>query len=240
MRWPGRRTAGVMILAVIPLWGGCAFLTAPPPGGVSPGLRAQRAQVALEGEAFDDAREHLVALASDCASGAHGREALLLLAASELDTGNPMGSPRLAAHAAASYLLLADADPERIPLARALYRLGTDLSPPESQAFLPSFASRFDDCNPAVATTSASTPVLPSTPTRWGSRLSVLQAHLSARSASLADARDQLEARSEDIARLRAESAALERQIATLQAEIDRIMELLKSGMPGHTPHGLR
>jgi len=231
-----------MILAAIPLWGGCAFLTASPGGGVSPELRAQRAQVALEREAFDDAREHLVALASDCASGAHGREALLLLAASELDTGNPQGSPRLAAHAAASYLLLADADadPDRIPLARALYRLGADLSPPESQASLPSFAPRFDSCNPAVAAASATTPVLPSTPARWGSRLSVLRAHLSARSASLADARDQLDARSEEIARLRAESVALERQIATLQAEIDRIMELLKSGMPGHTPHGRR
>ncbi|NIQ55244.1 MAG: hypothetical protein GWM92_12760, partial [Gemmatimonadetes bacterium] len=134
MRSPGRRATGAMILAGIPLWAGCAFLTAPSGGGISPELRTRHAQVALDREAFDEAREHLVALGSDCASGAHGREALLLLAAAELDTGNPRGSSRLAAHAAASYLLLPDADPERVPLARALYRLGADLSPPAAES----------------------------------------------------------------------------------------------------------
>lgn len=104
----------------------CAALS-PTPRNVTPAERAQRAMAALQREAFALARYDLLVLASDCRSGRHGRDALLLLAAAELDTGNPDGSPRLARHLAARYLLLPGASPERIPLARSLYRLGADL-----------------------------------------------------------------------------------------------------------------
>lgn len=106
--------------------GACAAFS-PTTQRVTPAERARRAMTALQREAFALARYDLLVLASDCRSGRHGRDALLLLAAAELDTGNPDGSPRLARHLAARYLLLPDASPERLPLARSLYRLAFDL-----------------------------------------------------------------------------------------------------------------
>lgn len=131
--------------------GACAALS-PVPEGVTPAERAQRAMTALQREAFALARYDLLVLASDCRSGRYGRDALLHLAAAELDTGNPDGSPRLARHLAARYLLLPDASPERIPLARSLYRLGADLGgaagPAEGLSLAdPLVASESDDAS---------------------------------------------------------------------------------------------
>lgn len=187
---------------------------------------------ALRAEAYDVARQELLALASDCRSGRHGRQALLLLAAAELDTGNAGASPRMAAYLSASYLLLPDAAPEDVPLARALYRLGVDLTPlwgSTSEAGpMPAVASRFDVCDPR-AFVAWGTP-LPATPPPGVASSTTLRQELAARSDSLDLLRARIGVQSRTIAELNAEVDELNRAVGELNAEIDRIMELLKSG----------
>jgi hypothetical protein len=87
----------------------------------------REARRALEHDDFAGATQQLGAVASDCAEGSGAGPALLLLAAAELDTGNPGGSPVAAAGLAARYLLVADATDEDRILARTLYRVATHL-----------------------------------------------------------------------------------------------------------------
>lgn len=149
------RVVAVLLAASM---GACAAL-APVSNRVTPAERARRAMTALQREAFALARYDLLALASDCRSGRYGRDALLLLAAAELDTGNPDGSPRLARQLAAQYLLLPDASPERVPLARSLYRLGADLGGPSAPV-----QERMVQATPASAPGEAHAPGEPPSP----------------------------------------------------------------------------
>lgn len=217
-----RIRAPASVLLVLSTLAACA--TSPHAGrSAAPEVRADRALRALHAEAFESAREELFGLAADCSAGVHGRRALLLLAASELDTANPYRSPRRAAHLAAAYLLLPDASPEAIPLARTLYRLGTDLAAPGSpggeEEPMPAVAHRFDSC--AVTAAGSDPGPLPTTP-------SAASIHLTALRAELAASIDS-------VARLRADLAARSSEIAALRAEIERITELLKSGTPRYT-----
>lgn len=195
-------------------------LPGPTTGAVSPEERQARAAAALQEGDFDLARRDLLALASDCSAGSHGRQALLTLAAAELDTGNPDRSPVLAAYLAERYLLLPDRVPEDVPLARSLYRLGTDLAGPVAPVTpeLPDVAGRFDTCDGADIAVSLYQ--LPPVPTPVSMRLAILHRELAARADSLA--------------LVEAELAATRSKIADLEAEIERITELLKSGTPGH------
>jgi hypothetical protein len=189
---------------------------------LTPANRAERAMTALQREAYRPARQELLALAGDCRSGEYGRKAILLLATAELDTGNPEGSPHAAARFASTYLMLPDATPEDVPLARALYRLGTDLSGPTDPGVepepLPPVAPRFDTCEPVSSTEPL--PPLPTTPAVRAARVAALQAALAAHGDSLAVLQ----------AAVRARTA----RIAELDAELERITELLKTGLPGH------
>lgn len=215
-------------LVLIVALAGCASVGRQPDGG-GPEARAERAMEALEREAFATARFELLALAGDCSAGGHGRDALLLLAAAELDTANPDRSPRRATHLAGAYLLLPDAEPEELPVARALYRLGVELTVPAASPAelvpMPPVASRFDTCDPARVAVSSRT--LPDTPSSREGRLAALRAELVARTDSLARLRSELTAKNDEL-------AATSDELAEVQAEIERITELLKSGTPSY------
>ena len=86
----------------------------------------QRAVAALAEGAYDHARADLLWLASRCDAGEHRMRALLLLAAVDLDPMNPVGSARAAAVASGAYIRSAEASPDRLPVARALFRLAAD------------------------------------------------------------------------------------------------------------------
>lgn len=210
-------------LTLVALSWGCGVLVPVPPrvAGTGPAQRTHAAVAALEEEEYDVAERELRLLVSDCASGDHGREALLLLAAAQLDTGNPNGSPHTAAYLAASYLLLPDAAPTRLPLARSLYRLGTDLELADSAGSPdpPPVARRFDTCE--EVTPSPVVRALPTTPAPRTAKIVTLHAEL-------AQHVDSLQA-------LEAEVDTRATRIAELNAEIERIRALLKSGLPGHT-----
>jgi hypothetical protein len=248
------------VVAVVLTWG-CA--TAPasdrPAGSTaprSPTERADRAMTALQREAYRPAREDLLALVSDCRSGAYGRRALLLLATAELDTGNPDGSPGEAARLASIYLRLPDADAEDLPLARALYRIGNDLATLPHQgtraAPAPVVAPRFDTCDPG-ASGLVDRP-LPTTPSPRAARLASLEERLASREEELTTREQELAALEERLAAqadsLTAQADSLDAlesalriratRIAQLDAEIDRIMELLKTGLPGYRADGGR
>jgi hypothetical protein len=179
---------------------------------------------ALDVEAFAAAREELTWLAERCESGDAGRRALLMLAAVELDPGNPYGSPRAAARAAASYLLLPDAEREQRPLARGLYRLAVDLGASAGDVSAgglgadgPSFAHRFSRCDSGTEGVSAHE--LPTTPPiTTAMRLALAEAELGARTDSLAATEQRL--------------AVGRERIAALEAEIERITALLREGAP--------
>lgn len=209
-------------LALVLILAGCATVGRQPTG-VGSEARMQRAVEALEREAFATARFELQALVGDCSAGRLGRNALLALAAAELDTGNPDRSPRRAAHLAGAYLLLPDAEPQGLAVARALYRLGTELTvpvaSPSSVISMPPVASRFDTCDmTAVAFDARALPDVPSS-----------------REGRLANLRAELAARNDSVARLRSDLASERARLADLQAEIDRITELLKSGTPAYS-----
>lgn len=222
---PRAYATGLILIVTL---SGCATVGSQP-DGAGPEARAERAMEALEREAFATARFELLALAGDCSAGRYGRDALLLLAAAELDTANPDRSPRRATHLAGAYLLLPDAEPEELPMARALYRLGAELTvPPVSPADLvpmPPVASRFDTCDPARVAVSSR--ALPDTPSSREGRLAALRDELVARTDSVARLRSELAATSADL-------AATGDELAELQAEIERITELLKSGTPSY------
>lgn len=259
-----RRERALAVLLAASM-GACAALS-PTPRNVTPAERAQRAMTALQRGAFALARYDLLVLASDCRSGRHGRDALLLLAAAELDTGNPDGSPRLARHLAARYLLLPEASPERIPLARSLYRLGADLGgEPGPAEGLPlagrAVASELDDdggpseLNGGGApgeTASSSSPAEGETLPDLAPRFDTCEAGVETassgplpttpapRTVRLQALRDELTARADSLTLLRTELTSSADSVARLNAEIERIRALLRSGPPGLPPRDRR
>jgi hypothetical protein len=162
---------------------------------------------------------------------------VLLLAAAELDTGNEAGSPRAALQLARSYLLLPNAPPEEVVLARSLYRLAADLggltetAPPDSLATEspprgPFVAPRFDGCE--------STPELAFRPLPATSA-ETLADRERAFETSLAARSDSLAARSDSLATLRSALSASRRRVAELESELARITHLLTSGAERHS-----
>jgi hypothetical protein len=223
-----RAALGAAFAVAATLSSGCTLRSASG-GPTDPTVRARRAAEALERDAFAAARYELYWLAARCEAGDVGRRALLLLAAIELDPNNPYGSPHAAASAAARYLLLPDAEPEQLPLARSLYRIAVDLGgspsvPGDAPLDGALVAGRYDTC--AIGTAVVETPrTLPSTPdiTR-ADRAQALQASLVER----ADSVESMELR----------VAAWRARIAELEAELERITALLKEGTTGSSVRG--
>lgn len=211
------RSLAIVALALLgALLSTACALRSPGTAPADPDLRARRAADALAVDAFTVARHELQWLAARCESGAHGRRALLLLAAAELDPQNPRGSPHAAARAAANYLLLPDADPNDVLLARALYRLAVDLgaTPGEIGGVYPTgdtplLAGRFDTCEDGALVDATGS--LPSTPSETTAE------RMAAMEARLAGSLDSLEAH--------------QARIAELEAEIQRITALLREGV---------
>jgi hypothetical protein len=186
---------------------------------------------ALIDEDFASAREDLLWLASRCEAGVHGRRAMLQLAAAELDTENPHGSPRAAAWLAAGYLVLPDAEADQLPVARAMYRLAADRgglsvdTGEDAADSLPSLAVRFDTCQPMPDVEWARR--LPDPPgLTTSARIAALESELAAASDSLAVLRERNGA-------LRERNGALLARTGELEAEIERVAELLRNGLPG-------
>lgn len=212
---------GVLLVAACSL-SACA-LRGSGPDNTDPDYRARRAFDALHLDAFPLARTDLQWLAARCETGEHGRRALLLLAAAELDPQNRRGSPDRAARAAASYLMLPDAEGEHVPLARALYRLAIDRGarPADAEAAYagedgPLFAGRFDTCEaegPVDPTLS-----LPTTPVETNAA--------------------RMQALERSFLALRVESDSLRIRARELEKELERIGELLREG--GRTTAGGR
>jgi hypothetical protein len=127
-----------VVLAVLPALA-CAFGRAPV-AEVDPRTEAEtrfeRALASLDERAFERATEDLEWLVARCASGGHGRTALLLLASAELDAGNPAGSPLRARRFASAYLMLPWPAEAELPLARTLYLLAVDLAGPAERVAL--------------------------------------------------------------------------------------------------------
>ena len=172
------------------------------------GTREDRVLAALAQEDFVAARRDLLWIASRCQAGARRTQALLLLSAVELDPTNRMGSPRAAAVAAAAYLQSADASPDQLPLARALFRLAADrgaLDPGASGEPSVALVELGVSCAGDVRDPSKGLPSVP--PTSLAERMDALEADLSIRSDSL---------------------AVVTNRVSALEAELRRIASILR------------
>jgi hypothetical protein len=186
-----------------------------------PAVQARIAVMALSREDFDAARPRLLDLAAQCRSGQHGRRAVLLLAAAELDPANESGSPSAALHLARGYLLLPNAPRDEIVLARTLYRVAAELGGLDegsaaagSSPGVPVIAPRFDGCDGDAEL--AFRP-LPSTSSETlADRVHGLEATIEAQSDSLT----QLD--------------ATRARVTALEQELERITQLLTSGSERH------
>jgi hypothetical protein len=198
------------------------------------------AVMALLREDFAAARPTLLELAGRCRTGEHGRRAVLLLAAAELDTGNEAGSPQTALQLARSYLLLPNAPREEVVLARSLYRLAADLGGLEETAQAsdslrlgPYVAPRFEGCESIPELTYRPLPA--TTAQTLADRERALETSLAARSDSLAARSHSLAARSDSLAVLRNALSASRQRVTELESELDRITQLLTTGAERHT-----
>jgi hypothetical protein len=210
----------VALLAVLTFAGGCLPMRTATADVQDPAAQERTAVLALVREDFETARPRLLELASHCRSGEHGRRAVLLLAAAELDTGNEGGSPQAALQLARSYLLLPETPREEAVVARALYRLAADLGGEAAPATTDStsggilVAPRFDDCEQVPDLLFRP---LPSTSSETlADREKTLRSTLAVRSDSIAALRDAL--------------AESDRRVTELESELERITELLTSG----------
>jgi hypothetical protein len=179
------------------------------------------AVMALLREDFASARPTLLELAGRCQSGEHGRRAVLLLAAAELDTGNENGSPHTALQLSRSFLLLPNAPREEVVLARSLYRLAADLGgldgaapSADSVTVGPYVAPRFDGCDSTPEL--AYRPLPATTVETLADRERALETTLAARSDSLATLRSAL--------------SESQRRATELESELARITQLLTTG----------
>jgi hypothetical protein len=183
------------------------------------------------------------------------------LAAAELDTENPHGSPRAAALLAAGYLVLPDAEADQLPVARAMYRLAADrggLSEGAGEGAADEDGAGEDGADedgagedgadedgagedgadplPSLAVRFDTCQPMPDT--EWAHRLPdppalTTSARIAALESELAAASDSLSILRERNGALREGNAALQARTGELEAEIQRVAELLRNGMPG-------
>ena len=177
--------------------------TATRPATVDLPTREERALAALTREDFAAARSDLLWIASRCDAGEIRTRALLLLAAGDLDPTNPAGSARAAAVAAAAYLLSDEASPDRLPVARALFRLAADRGALEPGAGADPAAALTQlavSCASDLGDPSRSLPSVPST--SLAERIDTLESDLSSRSDSLAVVTDRVTALEAELQRI--------------------------------------
>lgn len=195
----------------------CVACATAPTSLAAPAVGLDGASHALEHDDFATARRVLTELIARCDSEATRREALLLLAAAELDPANIERSPRDAAGLAATYLLTSDADETMLPVARTLYRLAADVGRLTEHdggtAALLAEGGAIDSCG---AYTGDSAHALPETATPTSARIRSLESALATRS-------DSLEV-------LSAHADSLHSRVAALEAELERVGGLLRSG----------
>jgi hypothetical protein len=203
------RVLGLVI--AVGITGGCATTG---PGGTSaaPSDRLLRAAEAMNREDFATARAELAELVTRCELGDQRHEALLLLAAAELDPANIDGSPREAAGLAANYLLTADAQARWMPLARTLYRVAADVGRLTPYDLMPGVLGEGHALVPCAPTGSDSAGVLPDLATPTSEHIRSLESALSARSDSM---------------------QVLSTRVESLEAELERVAALLRSGVGG-------
>jgi hypothetical protein len=214
------RAFSATLCAALILAGGCVPRSQPLDVR-DPSVQSRMAVMALLREDFASARPTLLELAGRCRSGEHGRRAVLLLAAAELDTGNENGSPHTALQLSRSFLLLPDAPREEVVLARSLYRLAADLGGLEDVAPAddsltvgPYVAPRFDGCDSTPEL--AYRPLPATTVETLADRERALESSIAARSDSLATLRGAL--------------SSSQRRVTELESELARITQLLTTG----------
>jgi hypothetical protein len=205
-------TARVLgLVMVVGMIGGCAT-TAPGSMSAAPSDRLLRAAEAMNRDDFATARAELVELVTRCELGEQRHEALLLLAAVELDPANIDGSPREAAGLAASYLVTADAQAHWVPLARTLYRVAADVGRLTAYDLMPGVLGEGHALAPCELTGTDAAGLLPAIVTPTSEHIRSLESALSARSDSL---------------------QVLSTRVDSLQAELERVAALLRSGVGG-------
>lgn len=128
---PALKRGSIWAVAVAGLLVGCATLKAPLESQGE--KRFEEALAALERGDYRTAHEGLSWVAQNDADDEHGREALLALAAIELDPRNPGRRIARGADVAASYLGLPEREPWTNPLAQTLYLLGLELGAAEER-----------------------------------------------------------------------------------------------------------
>lgn len=202
----------------------------------------------IEEEDVATASEELKGLASRCESGEAGREAVLALAALEIDARNPAAFPAAAAQLAARYLQYPSAPAVSVRVAESLYLLALDLgaapvenplgaiptSPPDT-ASLPGdrlrpergrswrVAPRFQDCG-------SEEPVrrIRSLPEHPGMPLWMAMKGMWEERDSLSRRSELLERRADS---LTSSTARLRQVRDSLETELGRIRELLRQGV---------
>jgi hypothetical protein len=179
----------------------------------------------IESDELEAAARELAELAERCESGPWGRNAILMLAALELNPHNASGSPSAGARLAARYLQVPGASAGSLAVAETLYLLAVDLGaepvadPFENATDAVETALAFEDCDAIRETVVARE--IPRHPGPATTRGALVRA--SAQRDSLAAVADSLTARA-----------------AELEAELDRIRRLLvpdSIGRGGHPQH---
>lgn len=202
----------------------------------SPRERLHQAAAALDRGDFRSAYPALAWVYTRCPTSRPGRDALLLMAAAELDPRNEARRPAVGASLSAEYLALPAAPVENRPLAETLYVLALELGAPRPTLLpppVPDTLTRLSEsCDPASTAGSVATagvraldadtapagavpvwlPELPfaSVPERLG-RLEAQRDSASAQAAALLEQVKQLQTR-----------------VATQQQEIERIRKTLR------------
>lgn len=122
-----RSGAILALLSFVLLGAGCGGFFGSGGGEADAEVRFRTAAAAVESGRFEPGARALREVASRCESGGWGAEAVLLLAAVEIDPRNPRPSPGAGARLAARYLQIPGTVPSSRAAAETLYLLALDL-----------------------------------------------------------------------------------------------------------------
>jgi len=129
---------------------GCA--SAPPTDtGVQPSEQLTSGLVALEAADYSIAYDNLIGVRSVCGDSPIGQQALLVLAAAELDPRNPQRQIELAAEFAAHFLGLPNRAAWAQPLAESLYLLSMEIGASDAVGTMLGGGGIGDDGEPVTA-----------------------------------------------------------------------------------------
>lgn len=233
-----------VILLAVALTGGCAGALGRGAGGGQAEERFRAASAAAERGDFGRASRQLRSLAARCESGDRGREAVLLLAAVEIDPRNPSPSPATAAHLAARYLQVPQAPGASLAVAETLYLMALDLGAnPVRDPFAPipslegeaaagagpwTVAESFRSCGE-----SGEPEKVRNVPEHPGVPLWMAVRNARRERDSLAGRADSLTLRADSLAERAAEAGRLRARADSLEAELRRVRSLLEQDPGG-------